>query len=172
MRFFLPTVVNLPVLYLAAPNPPQTQQRPSVGPLSRCLVPWQKKWTWKYGVFPLDSSIRSAFAVYSVCKCILKETKWNKNILLIITLHAFLSFSKNIHNIMTMEDPYPHTSVTINWTSLRQLHLIWSSCLRKAFPPRRENLVGFLLLCKKGKRRKSGRNNTFTSPTRLLYWLI
>lgn len=25
--------------------------------------------------FPLDSSIRSAFAVYSVCKCILKEKK-------------------------------------------------------------------------------------------------
>lgn len=114
-------------------------QRGTTESVSRHLA---DKWTWKYEVFPLDSSIRSAFAVYSVCKCILKEKKtfcW-----LLLCMRFFLS--RNSHNIMTMEDPYPHTSVTINWTSLRQLHLIWPPCLRKAFSPRREPLGVFALV--------------------------
>lgn len=63
---------------------------------------------------------------------------------LLLCMRFFLS--RNIHDIMTMEDPYPRTSVTINWTSLRQLHLIWPSCLRKAFSPRREPLGVFALV--------------------------
>lgn len=119
------------------------------------------KWTWKYGVFPLDSSIRSAFAVYSVCKCILKG-KQKTFCSLLLCMRFFLS--RNIHIIMTMEDPYPHASVTINWTSLRQLHLIWPSCLRKAFSPRREPLGVFALV----QERKNGRKVAATTHSRHL----
>lgn len=90
--FCLPPVVNLPALDLAAPNLPHTQQQPSVGPLSRCLVAWRTNEPENMEFFPLDSSIRSA-----VCSilCVQMHFGGKTNILFIITLHAFLSFAKH-----------------------------------------------------------------------------
>lgn len=103
------------------------------------------------------------FARYTLCANVFEIIKHSSSLKCML----FLLFFVNNHYKTAMEDPHPHTSVTINWTSLRQLHLIWRSCLCKACFQVRE-LLGFCSSATKKKTKKMGSHDILTTPTTLI----
>lgn len=97
-------------------------------------------------------------AVYSVCKCI-----WNDKNKFLAHWKCMLFFpSSSRNNSVNGRPSATHTSVTINWTSLRQLHLIRRSCLCKACVQRwrdreRESVQAWKIMCDVKTGKKSGR---------------
>lgn len=152
------------MLYPPVPHLSQTQQHPRVGTPSCCFVKWQMNKPENIDFIHQSVSLYSSIILqYTLCANASEIIKT----FYLIKMHAFPSLLVNNHNKTVMEDPHPHTSVTINWTSLRQLHLIWRSCLCKACVQGGE-LSGFCS-CATKSRKKSGSNNILTTSTRLLY---
>lgn len=113
------------MLYSTVQHPQLTQQHPMVGPLHCCFVKWQVNKPENIDPIPQSVSLYSSIILqYTLCAKAFEIIQNKKKTFYLIKMHVFPSLLVKNHNKTVMEDPHQHTSVTINWTSLRQLHLI------------------------------------------------